>query len=283
VSGRVPVPGTGRRSGPLFGIAFFAIVLLPSQAQLRSLWGTDWMDHLRLLLPLGIVVLLLVKVIIGARRRFQSSGPVLLYTPLQPPPSHPAEPHPAEVYPGQPYAAQPQPVPPHPTTQARAAQPRPTQPRATPAAPPFVAPPLYPRQPVSPPVSRVAMDESPTIRFNLSEGVPLEFLPGRLEILEGLPSDQEFRFQRTGGAEAPEVTLGRSTGPSYRHIQLPAPTVSRLHARMRFEGEQWVIANLSEANPLWVNGRPLDEQHVLVDGDEIQVGEVLLRYRDGRR
>jgi pSer/pThr/pTyr-binding forkhead associated (FHA) protein len=125
-------------------------------------------------------------------------------------------------------------------------------------------------------------EELPTVRIDLTAGHPIEFLPGRLEIVSGLPSDQEFRFHRPAGSEGAEFTLGRAPGPWFRHIQLAAPTVSRHHARLRFAGERWVIENLSDVNPLCVNGLPLTAPHTLAEGDELQVGAVVLRYRDGR-
>lgn len=108
----------------------------------------------------------------------------------------------------------------------------------------------------------------------------LQFLPGRLEILEGQDAGQEIRFVRTG--DPTEITFGRSEGPLYRHVQLREQTVSRVHARLTREGSQWRLTNLSSTNPLHVNGAPLDPPRVsvmLADGDRIEMGEVVLRYR----
>jgi pSer/pThr/pTyr-binding forkhead associated (FHA) protein len=72
-------------------------------------------------------------------------------------------------------------------------------------------------------------------------------------------------------------------GPTYRHVQLPAQTVSRMHARMRFEGGRWQISNLSPTNPVVVNGEPLDadgESRLLAEGDRVELGEVVLRFRE---
>jgi hypothetical protein len=110
----------------------------------------------------------------------------------------------------------------------------------------------------------------------------LQFLPGRLEIVEGRDVGQEIRFVRTPGAQITEVTIGRSSGPMYRHIQLHEPTVSRLHAKMTLEGRQWRITNLSATNPVVVNATPLSGEGtsvLLADGDRIELGEVVLRFR----
>jgi FHA domain len=110
----------------------------------------------------------------------------------------------------------------------------------------------------------------------------LQFLPGRLEIVDGDVPGRDIRFVRTWG-EVPEVTFGRVAGPPYRHVQLRSQTVSRQHARMQFADGRWKLINLSQTNPVVVNGEPLDTAHgqrVLRDGDEIEMGDVLFRFRE---
>ena len=81
-------------------------------------------------------------------------------------------------------------------------------------------------------------------------------------------------------AEEPEVTFGRSPGDQYRHIQLKIPTVSRMHARMRYKDGDWWIENLSSTNPVVLNGHSMgaDTRKSLDDGDRIEMGEVVFRY-----
>jgi pSer/pThr/pTyr-binding forkhead associated (FHA) protein len=110
----------------------------------------------------------------------------------------------------------------------------------------------------------------------------LQFLPGRLEVESGREVGQEIRFVRIPGAQTTEVTLGRSEGAPYRHIQLHEPTVSRMHARMTLEGKRWRLTNLSSTNPVVVNAAPLDGSGasvVLTDGDRVEMGEVVFRFR----
>jgi pSer/pThr/pTyr-binding forkhead associated (FHA) protein len=110
----------------------------------------------------------------------------------------------------------------------------------------------------------------------------LQLLPGRFEVVAGMDGGRDIRFVRGPGA-VPEITLGRMEGPTHRHVQLPAQTVSRMHARMRFEQGRWQIANLSPTNPLVVNGEALDaegEGRWLTEGDRIELGEVVLRFRE---
>lgn len=110
----------------------------------------------------------------------------------------------------------------------------------------------------------------------------LQLLPGRFEVVAGMDGGRDIRFVRGPGG-TPEVTLGRMDGPTYKHVQLPAQTVSRMHARMRFEGGRWHISNLSPTNPVVINGDPLDadgQSRALAEGDRVELGEVVLRFRE---
>jgi len=49
------------------------------------------------------------------------------------------------------------------------------------------------------------------------------------------------------------------------------PTVSRRHAAITKEGNNWVLKNLSKSNPTLINGRPVAKQFFLQNGDEIQL------------
>ena len=107
-------------------------------------------------------------------------------------------------------------------------------------------------------------------------------LPGKLEIIEGRNIGQELRFVRTPGPDGQSITFGRNEGAPYRHVQLEEHTVSRLHAKMSLEGKTWTLTNLSKTNPAVVNGLPLGEETpavVLRDGDRIEMGEVVFRFR----
>ena len=132
--------------------------------------------------------------------------------------------------------------------------------------------------------ARPYVDEgSETIRLPTAADGTVQLLPGMLVMTAGPEVGKEFRFLRVGGQAVPELTIGRASGPQYRHIQLPAATVSRMHARIRFDGGVWRITNLSATNPARVNGRELPslEEVVLLDGDRIELGEVELSYRKG--
>lgn len=119
------------------------------------------------------------------------------------------------------------------------------------------------------------------VRFHRPPDGTLQLLPGRLEIVGG-SAPEEIRFVKLTGRE-PVITFGRSEGEPHAHIQLAAPTVSRMHASMRFLNGHWHIANLSETNPVSVNGRPIalngEGQKQLADGDTVEMGQIVFRFR----
>ena len=121
-----------------------------------------------------------------------------------------------------------------------------------------------------------------TVKLHRPLDAPLQLLPGRLQIIAGEDQGQDIRFVRIPG-EIPTITIGREAGPPDRHIRLRASTVSRLHARMQFEDGRWRITNLSQTNPLVLNGETLSVtagSRQLDEGDRIEIGEVVLRFRE---
>jgi hypothetical protein len=123
--------------------------------------------------------------------------------------------------------------------------------------------------------------EGHLLRFSVPQDGTLQFLPGRLEILNGLDVGREVRFVRVPGADGTRVTFGRSEGPVYRHVQLREGTVSRQHAIMELRDSQWHLTNLSATNPVVYNEQVLEVSEVrpLTDGDRIEMGEVVFGFR----
>jgi len=121
-----------------------------------------------------------------------------------------------------------------------------------------------------------------TLRLERPHDGTLQFLPGRLEVVEGREVGQEIKFVRTAGPDGTTITFGRSEGAHYRHVQLHEPTVSRLHAKLTLDGKSWLLVNMSATNPVVVNGLALEGEGssvVLREGDRIEMGEVVLRFR----
>jgi hypothetical protein len=124
--------------------------------------------------------------------------------------------------------------------------------------------------------------EGRTMRFYRPPEGTLQMLPGRFEIVEGEDRGQALRFVRMRSG-VQYITFGRKEGSPYEHVQLRALTVSRQHARLEFDQGRWAIANLSETNPVVVNGETLGVERgarPLTDGDRIEMGEVIFRYKE---
>lgn len=109
----------------------------------------------------------------------------------------------------------------------------------------------------------------------------LRMLPGRLvpEDRNSLRDDIRFIALDTRGEQ--RFTVGRGEGPLHEHIQVASPTVSRRHATLLYQDSTWSIANLSETNPVRVNGVELRESDSisLSEGDRVEMGDLVLRFR----
>jgi hypothetical protein len=120
------------------------------------------------------------------------------------------------------------------------------------------------------------------IHFHRPPDGTLQLLPGRLQIVSGGEEQEEIRFVRVSGRET-AVTFGRSRGEPHLHVQLRSRTVSRQHASLSFHDGRWSVMNLSHTNPVVLNGRQLPATDaapvVLEDGDQIEMGEVVFRFR----
>ena len=75
-------------------------------------------------------------------------------------------------------------------------------------------------------------------------------------------------------AEAP-ITLGRANDCE---IVIQDPNVSRRHAEVRREGDEFVVVDLGSTNGTKVNGAVVKRQQQLQDGDEITVGTTRVRF-----
>jgi YD repeat-containing protein len=126
-------------------------------------------------------------------------------------------------------------------------------------AAPAVAPP--PRRPLSAP-TQVGMLPQVTPQ---APGRPRV---GRLTVRSGELASREFLI-----GEALE--LGREPD---NDAMLPDPKVSRHHARIRRDGERYVLADLGSSNGTFVNGERVNAPASLEDGDVILLGDVELVF-----
>ncbi|MEW6277822.1 MAG: adenylate/guanylate cyclase domain-containing protein [Candidatus Eremiobacterota bacterium] len=77
------------------------------------------------------------------------------------------------------------------------------------------------------------------------------------------------------------VPIGRP-GKRANRVELEDPTVSRVHATIRLVDGAFVLEPETTSSPTRVNGDPVVQPRVLADGDLIQLGQQLLRFRTAR-
>lgn len=97
--------------------------------------------------------------------------------------------------------------------------------------------------------------------------------PAVLVLLSGARSGQGF-FPLDG----PEAMIGRADNA---HVSLPDPGISRLHARIVREGDDFVVEDLGSTNGTEVNGQ-LIKRRRLADGDRVRLGNSTLQFRRER-
>lgn len=120
-----------------------------------------------------------------------------------------------------------------------------------------------------------------TVRFARPGDAAVQLLPARFQVVAGMLPEQELRFVRVPGV-APEMILGRDASSSPQQVTLASSTVSRRHARVAFADGRWLVTNLSRTNPVVVNDEALDVfqgARPLADGDRLELGDVVLRFR----
>jgi pSer/pThr/pTyr-binding forkhead associated (FHA) protein len=69
------------------------------------------------------------------------------------------------------------------------------------------------------------------------------------------------------------VVVGRGRGAD---VVIAEPTLSRAHAAFGFDGEHFFVQDLGSTNGTMVNGAK-ERTSSLKDGDEVQIGKLLLR------
>lgn len=128
--------------------------------------------------------------------------------------------------------------------------------------PPHGVQPTTKEKPVTP--QRITATDSNTIRIkNIRENEhPLAWIV----ILNGPYAGQEHRLQKI-------TDIGREK--EHNDIALEDRTISRQHARIRYEKGAYVIYDLASANGVFVNGEQI-RRRVLAHGDRIKVGQVML-------
>ncbi|MBN2191294.1 MAG: FHA domain-containing protein [Polyangiaceae bacterium] len=77
--------------------------------------------------------------------------------------------------------------------------------------------------------------------------------------------------------ELPEFVVGRSL---QAHFTIDSSRISRQHFTLRRQGPDYLLTDLDSANGVFLNGVRVHSA-VLRDGDMVQIGDVVLLYREG--
>jgi pSer/pThr/pTyr-binding forkhead associated (FHA) protein len=105
----------------------------------------------------------------------------------------------------------------------------------------------------------------------VTSAVPIAYL----EILESVTRMSDYVELK-----ASQVSLGRSSAQSDVAFENDI-TVSRIHATLHLEGSHFRIFDEHSTSGTWVNEQQVPEYGIqLMDGDEIHLGAVHLRYRE---
>jgi pSer/pThr/pTyr-binding forkhead associated (FHA) protein len=72
----------------------------------------------------------------------------------------------------------------------------------------------------------------------------------------------------------PEVIVGRDTACSF---SIPDETVSSRHARISYHHNQWWVDDMSSTNGTFLNDDRVYTPTVVISGDEIRCGQIVLK------
>ncbi len=75
-----------------------------------------------------------------------------------------------------------------------------------------------------------------------------------------------------------ELSVGRDEVNS---LTLSLPSVSRRHARFVERGGRWIVIDLGSTNGTFVNGREIDGEAVLANGDQVKIGSAIFKFIAG--
>lgn len=91
-----------------------------------------------------------------------------------------------------------------------------------------------------------------------------------LIVEKGVHAGHEFRLNAT------DTTIGRA---AQNDIVLDDSAISRNQAKVRREGDAWVLYDMGATNPTEVNGQTIT-RHALRDGERVTMGETVFVFKD---
>ena len=103
-------------------------------------------------------------------------------------------------------------------------------------------------------------------------------------MLRSEPRMPRLVYKDSGGRELvlglrdKDVVIGRQADCD---LVVSSPSTSRKHAKVHRRGARWLVSDLGSSHGTRVNGDPLEKDHILAIGDEVQVGEAVVRFEEG--
>ena len=113
-----------------------------------------------------------------------------------------------------------------------------------------------------------------TLRGSVGAGVSALFNGNgrRFYILEHKDASKYHKAGESQKIIIDQVEIGRDANCQVRFDE-SFPTVSRRHAAIVKEGDRWKLVQLSKVNTTLLNGRPVETEWYLENGDEIQISK----------
>ena len=108
----------------------------------------------------------------------------------------------------------------------------------------------------------------------VEETMPL----GREWMTAGTADIEVYPLSKKPGASFPDrITIGRTPN---NDIVIIDHSVSRLHAYLRHDGKQWVVADAGSKNGSWLDRSPLEprKERLVMSKQTIRIGDVDLTF-----
>ena len=102
--------------------------------------------------------------------------------------------------------------------------------------------------------------------------VPVEENVPELVITSGMGRGTTFSLSRR------RMQIGRASRDRQWDIDLVDKSVSRPHAEIIHQGEDWLVKDLGSANGVLVNNQRIQDTQTLNDGDVVELGETVMIF-----
>ncbi len=122
-------------------------------------------------------------------------------------------------------------------------------------------------------MSRPTDEEEPTVVGDLPvvPSVRRQRTPFVLQQIEGPGAPRDYVL------DLDEIVIGRS---NQAHIAIDSSMISRRHMVLSRSGPEYTVSDLNSSNGVFLNGIKAHSA-VLREGDTLQIGDVVLVYREG--